>query len=139
MSATINRTLMQRSYIHTLQPLVAGIFFAIAAATSSAATVECSVSNSSETRVVRLSEVASPYDSSKINFDNGFRFTGQLLKSPNKLKTYGYYESKQRYVLIHQAEWNLEKKLCNESLGKNTIYSPRLESALTYECKLICE
>lgn len=104
-----------------------------------ASSVECTVVVRSETHTMRIEPADTPYEVTKLDFDNGFRFAGQLLKEPLKLKTYTYFDSKDRYVLIHVNAQTLSDQACGKPLGENTIYSPRLENELSYHCKLLCD
>jgi hypothetical protein len=104
-----------------------------------AAEVECTIVVRSEPRTLLITPSKTPYDVTKIEFDNGFRFSGQVLENPQRLKTYTYFDSKDRYVLIHEGIVSLDEKSCGRSLGDNTVYSPRLEIELSYNCKLKCE
>ncbi|BBU68487.1 hypothetical protein [Fluviibacter phosphoraccumulans] len=104
-----------------------------------ASSVECTVVVRSETHTMRIEPADTPYEVTKLDFDNGFRFAGQLLKEPLKLKTYTYFDSKDRYVLIHVNAQTLSDQACGKPLGENTIYSPRLENELSYHCILLCD
>lgn len=108
-------------------------------AVAQAPKVDCTIVVRSEPKNLLISPSKSPYDSTKIDFGNGFRFAGQVLENPYRLKTYTYFDSKDRYVLIHEAIVYLNGHSCGKSLGENTIYSPRLENELSYNCKLKCE
>lgn len=105
----------------------------------SAAKVACDVVVRSEPTILLIAPTDSPYKVKKLDFDNGFRFAAQLLKDPLKLKTYVYFDSKDRYVLIHTASQRLEGMTCGKKLGENTVYSPKLELELSYTCQLVCE
>lgn len=104
-----------------------------------ASSVECTVTVRSEPHRVLIKSAVTPYDVTKIDFDNGFRFAGQVLQSTNKLKTYTYFDSKDRYVLIHTNTESLNDKRCDSPLGENTVYSPRLELELSYQCRMTCD
>lgn len=84
-----------------------------------------------------------PYHFIKLDLGGSFRFAAQVLVGPNmnKLKIYSYHDSKDRYVLIHTAEYQLEVCLPNTKvidLGLNRVYSAILERELSYQCSLIC-
>lgn len=104
-----------------------------------AGSVECTVVVRSEPHSMRIEPADTPYEVTKLDFDNGFRFAGQLLKEPLKLKTYTYFDAKDRYVLIHMNAQTLSDQSCGKPLGENTIYSPRLENELSYHCILLCD
>ena len=101
--------------------------------------VDCTVIVRSEPQNLLIGPSKKPYDSVKLDFENGFRFAGQVLESPPRLKTYTYFDSKDRYVLIHEGIVFLNEKSCGRSLGDNTVYSPRLEIELSFSCQLKCE
>ena len=73
-----------------------------------------------------------------VNTDNGFRFSAILLESPRKFKSYVYYESKDRFVLISKQELLLSDKWCGEKLGVGEAYSHYLENHLSHECEYRC-
>ncbi|NOT68690.1 MAG: hypothetical protein HOP04_10300 [Methylophilaceae bacterium] len=82
-----------------------------------------------------------PYQFTNIDLQGGFRFSAQLLPELNKLKTYVYHQSKNRYVLIQAAEYGIEQKACLESehrFGLNKVYSAQLERELLFQCRLSC-
>lgn len=108
-------------------------------AVAQATEVDCTIVIRSEPNTLRITPSKTPYDVTRIDFDNGFRFSGQVLESPPRLKTYAYFDSKDRYVLIHEGIVSLDLKSCGRSLGDNTVYSPRLENELSFSCKLKCE
>ncbi len=111
----------------------------LASVSVEASHVECTVVVRSEPQLIRIEPTNTPYGVTKIDFDNGFRFAGQLLQEPLKLKTYTYFDAKDRYVLIHMNAQVLSDQACGKSLGDNIIYSPRLENELSYRCQLLCD
>ena len=113
--------------------------FSITSAVVEAANVECTVVVRSEPHKILITPSKNPYEVTKIDFDNGFRFAGQVLQEPLKLKTYTYFDSKDRYVLIHLNIESLVGKSCESRLGENSVYSPRLENELSYQCQLKCD
>lgn len=108
-------------------------------AMAQAPNVDCTIIVRSEPQNLLISPSKTPYFSTKIDFENGFRFAGQVLENPLRLKTYTYFDSKDRYVLIHEGIVSLNGKSCGRSLGENTVYSPRLENELSFSCELKCE
>lgn len=108
-------------------------------AVAQATEVECTIIVRSEPQTLLITPSKTPYDSTRIDFDNGFRFTGQVLENSQRLKTYTYFDSKDRYVLIHEGMVFLKETSCGRSLGENTVYSPRLENELSFSCELKCE
>lgn len=115
------------------------ILLALSSVGVNAADVECIVTVRSEPHKVLIKPSTTPYEVTRIDFDNGFRFAGQVLKAPYKLKTYTYFDSKDRYVLIHMNSELLDDQRCGSDLGTSTIYSPRLELELSYLCQLNCD
>lgn len=109
------------------------------AAGAHAIEVDCSITVRSEPLALAISLSKTPYDLTKIDFDNGFRFAGQVLENPLRLKTYTYFDSKDRYVLIHESIVPLNVESCGKPIGDNTVYSPRLENELSFSCQLKCE
>lgn len=110
-----------------------------ATAVAQAPNVDCTIIVRSEPQNLIISPSKTPYDVTKIDFENGFRFAGQVLEDPHRLKTYTYFDSKDRHVLIHESIVYLNDKSCGDSLGENTIYSPKLEIELSYKCTPKCE
>lgn len=104
-----------------------------------AANIACTVVVSSEPHRLQITPSNTPYEVTKIDFDNGFRFAAQVLPAPDKLKTYTYFDAKDRYVLLHMNSVSLDGKACGSDLGEHTVYSPRLENELSYQCQLMCE
>jgi hypothetical protein len=71
-----------------------------------------------------------------------FRFSAQYLAEIGKLKTYVYHDAKDRYVLIHAAQYTLTQAHCNQhsnSFGLHKIYSARMEKELFLQCVAVCE
>lgn len=104
-----------------------------------AADVVCTVVVRSEPHRLVIKPSSTPYDVTKIDFDNGFRFAAQVLPDHDKLKTYTYFDAKNRYVLLQMNKVSLNLKACGAGLGENTVYSPRLENELSYQCQLACD
>lgn len=101
--------------------------------------VDCTITVRSEPQSLRINLSKTPYEFNHMDFDNGFRFAGQVLEAPPRLKTYTYFDSKDRHVLIHEGIVNLNESSCGQSLGEHLIYSPQLEIDLRYNCKMRCE
>jgi hypothetical protein len=104
----------------------------------SATTAECRVTVRSEPSSLLIKATSNPYEVTKVDFDNGFRFSAQVISNPPRLKTYTYFDSKDRYVLIHMADHSLSDRVCTKDIGENKVYSPRLEAELSYNCHLVC-
>ena len=58
-----------------------------------------------------ISPVASldPYEINQVDLPGNFRFSAQHLLGKGKLRTFVYHYAKDRYVLIHAAEFRVEK------------------------------
>ena len=70
-----------------------------------------------------------------------FRLSAQYLPDRGKLKTYVYHDAKNRYVLIHTAEYTLTQANCDQhqsGFGVNKIYSARLEKEFLLQCFAVC-
>lgn len=50
-----------------------------------------------------------PYETNQVDLSGNFRFSAQYLLSKEKLKTFVYHYAKDRYILIHAAEYRVEK------------------------------
>ncbi len=71
-----------------------------------------------------------------------FRISAQYLAERGKLKTYVYHDAKERYVLIHAAEYSLSQANCSQhsnNFGLHKIYSARMEKELFLQCVVECE
>lgn len=93
--------------------------------------------------VTSLKPVASfdPYETAKIDLPGNFRFSAYYLLGANKLKTFVYHYAKDRYVLLHAAEYRVDKTACGQyeqGFGLNKIYSASVERELLYQCRSIC-
>lgn len=101
--------------------------------------VSCIVSSSGETREIKFQVKKSALDLHSINYENDFRFSGIYLERPYRFKSYVYYFSKDRHVLIYKNEQIMNTGSCKTN-HKNIheVYSPDLEDHLRYECELQC-
>jgi hypothetical protein len=100
--------------------------------------VVCNLGTSDETLQTVHQPQENPLKMNSVDSTHGFRFSGILLESPRKFKSYVYYESKDRFVLISKQEAVLSDKLCGEKLWVGEAYSPYLENHLTQECEYRC-
>ncbi len=117
---------------------VAMIFFSTLATANE---VLCDIEYASQVTTVKLEPVQDPYQLTKIDLRGEYRFTAQFLQPVNKLKTYVYYESKDRYVLIHAAEYAAAESKCappHNQFGLNRVYDSYLERELIFQCRLAC-
>lgn len=70
-----------------------------------------------------------------------FRVSVQYLKARGKLKMYAYHDSKDRFVLIHAAEFSFNDANCahyTQGFGLNRIYSAKMEKELLFQCFAEC-
>lgn len=95
----------------------------------------CEIESSNNQYVLRVSPTTDLYSFDKLDLSNHFRFSAQYLYHLNKLKTYTYYDSKDRYVLIHASE----HKIAPKTFGENKVYSTGMERELLFHCKLACQ
>lgn len=100
--------------------------------------VVCNISAADEAYQTTHQPETNPLKMNSVDTGNGFRFSAILLDNPRKFKSYVYYESKDRYVLISKQEALLSDKLCGEKLWVGEAYSPYLENHLTQECEYRC-
>ena len=115
------------------------LVLALTSVVAEAASVECTVVVRSEPQSILVKPSNTPYEVTKIDFDNGYRFAAQILQDPYKFKAYTYFDSKDRYVLVHMNTESLDGKICGSKFSQNTVYSPRLENELSYQCQLNCD
>jgi hypothetical protein len=99
----------------------------------------CEIESSNNQYILKVSPTTDLYSFDKLDLSNHFRFSAQYLYHLNKLKTYTYYDSKDRYVLIHASEHKIATKTCDQDFGKNKIYSTGMERELLFHCKLACQ
>ena len=74
--------------------------------------------------------------------EENYRFSAQSLLDSNSLKAYTYYYTKDKFVLLHAAEYKMDR--CDDhkksiDLGLNKVYSPGMERELIFQCRLICQ
>ncbi len=100
--------------------------------------VVCNISAADETYQTNHQPEINPLKMESVASSNGFRFSAILLDNPRKFKSYVYYESKDRFVLISKQEAVLSHKLCGEKLWIGEAYSPYLENHLSHECEYRC-
>lgn len=112
---------------------------AFVGSTSYGAEVVCDIESWDETHQLRILPSHDLYAFTKVDLPSGFRFSAQYLPALNKLKTYTYYASKERYVLVHVQEQVLVDKSCGQGFGANQVYSSTLEQDVLFMCTLTCE
>ena len=70
-----------------------------------------------------------------------FRVSAQFLGERGKLKIYAYHDAKDRFVLIHAAEYQFNEANCTQfvqGFGLNKIYSAKMEKKLVFQCVAVC-
>lgn len=102
-------------------------------------TVSCHADSAGEKIQKTFTAINDPLSISSVDFSNGFRFSGVLLEETNQFKSYVYYESKDRQVLIARQAVHQISDRCETSLGLNEVYAPYLENHLSFECVVTCE
>lgn len=98
----------------------------------------CDVNVQGTQSTVSTTASPSPYTSSAVDYPNGFRFALHLSSEQDELKTYVYYDAKNRYVLLQQNIAKVDPVHCTLPLLKSYVYSPGLERELSYSCKVEC-
>lgn len=117
--------------------VVMTLFSALAAANE----VLCDIEYASQVTPVKLAPVQDPYQLTNVDLRGDYRFTAQFLQATNKLKTFVYYQAKDRYVLIHAAEYAVAENNCapaHNNFGLNRVYDSYLERELIFQCRLVC-
>ena len=106
-----------------------------------ALTAICNVDYVDEHKTVYITANQDPFVFNTVFFDKRFRFSSQLLSDSNKLKTYTYYFTKNKFVLLHTAEYIFNGCVNKKAieLDRNIIYALNLERALVFQCKFICQ
>lgn len=110
-------------------------------ATAYAIDVICEVEYGGSVTSLKPEGSLDPYKFTKVDLPDDFRFSTQYLLGSGKLKTYVYHNSKDRYVLIHAAEYSVGENACTkheQGFGLNKVYSAKLELELSFQCRLVC-
>lgn len=108
----------------------------------------CVIKVSGTENTLNINATHDPYALTTQNLAGGFRFSAQVLQDAvskqSKLKTFVYHESKDRYVLIHAGENQLDTASCSsakntrQDFGLQRVYSHKYERELSYSCKRVC-
>lgn len=101
----------------------------------------CLAEYAGATATLTAQPVSDPYIFESTDALGAFRFSVQYLTNPGKLKTYVYHHAKNRFVLIHSAEYSISADNCQHyqtGLGKNRVYSAKLEKEFNFQCHSIC-
>jgi hypothetical protein len=119
--------------------LLIGLCFVISSA--SAIEFNCRAEYGGESATLTVKPVSDPYRFETTDALGAFRFSAQYLSAQGKLKTYVYHYAKNRFVLIHAAEYSIAEANCQQyqtSLGKHRVYSAKLEKEFNFQCDSIC-
>jgi hypothetical protein len=127
-----------RTRIQFIAPFMAAVAAFHAAPAQAQPDVVCNIVAADETYQTIHQPQENPLKMNGVDTTHGFRFSGILLETPSKFKSYVYYESKDRFVLISKQEALLSDELCGEKLWVGQSYSPYLENYLAHECEYRC-
>jgi len=119
--------------------LLMGLGFVISSA--SAIEFSCRAEYGGEVATLTAKPVTDPYSFESTDALGAFRFSTQYLSDPGKLKTYVYHYSKNRFVLIHAAEYSIVDANCQQyqaGLGKQRVYTAKLEKEFNFQCYSVC-
>jgi hypothetical protein len=104
--------------------------------------VRCNVEYGGKTVHVEVRPTDDVYAMTTTDVLSPFRFSAQYLAERGKLKTYVYHDAKNRYVLIHAAEYTLTQAHCSQhqsDFGLHKVYSARMEKELFMQCLAHCD
>ena len=127
-----------RTRIQFVVPFVAVLAAVQVAPAQAQPQVVCNIVGGDEAYQTVHQPQENPLKVDSVDTKRGFRFSGILLDKPSKFKSYVYYESKDRFVLISKQETVLSEKMCGEKLWVGEAYSPYLENHLSHECEYRC-
>jgi hypothetical protein len=121
-----------------------GVCCALGATMASAVEIQarCTAEYGGKTAHVNVRPTRDVFSMTTSDALSPFRFSAQYLAESGKLKTYVYHDAKERYVLIHAAEYALTQANCSQHLnnfGLHKIYSARMEKELFLQCVAVCE
>lgn len=117
------------------------VFLCIFSSMAYAIDLICEIKYASSVTSIKPVASHDPYEIIKIDLPGNFRFSAQHLLGADKLKTFVYHHAKERYVLIHAAEYRVDKNNCSKyekGFGLNRVYSAELERELLFQCKSLC-
>ena len=100
--------------------------------------VECMVNTGGSVSMLSIKPTIDVYEYSMLDTSNGFRVSAQVNIEKNKLKTYVYYKTKSKYVLITQQNFTLTEFQCNKAISSQVVYGGRLEQELLVACTKLC-
>jgi hypothetical protein len=113
-------------------------FLVLISSRVAAIAVECDILADAQSRTLVIRQSGDPYETTSVEFENGFRFSAQVVGSPSRLKTFTYFDSRDRHVLIHTDSRSIGLEDSGRAMGENRIYSPRLELELLNSCRVVC-
>jgi hypothetical protein len=103
--------------------------------------LRCHIEQAGESRELDFHPHADPYGVRAIDIGSDFRFKAVVIGTQQRIdyvKTYAYFQTKRRLVLLHSARYSAPLATTPASLtGLNYVYSPGLERELRYECRLL--
>lgn len=101
----------------------------------------CEVEYASIVTSLKPAVSSDPYETTRIDLPGNFRFSAQHLLNSDKLKTFVYHYAKDRYVLLHAAEYRVNQVECSQyeqGFGLNKVYSAELEREFLFQCRSVC-
>jgi hypothetical protein len=128
----------------TILIYLVGVCCALSTTVTSAAEIHarCTAEYGGKTAYVDVRPTSDVYAMTTNDALSPFRISAQYLAERGKLKTYVYHDAKDRYVLIHAAEYSLTQAHCSQhsnNFGLHKIYSARMEKELFLQCVAVCE
>jgi hypothetical protein len=102
----------------------------------------CEVEYASVVTSLKPAASFDPYETTRIDLSGNFRFSAQHLLSSGKLKTFVYHYAKDRYVLLHAAEYRVNQAECSQyqqGFGLNKVYTTELEREFLFQCRSVCQ
>lgn len=121
--------------------IIFSVFLYIFSSMAYAIELICEVEYGSSVTSLKPFASLDPYEITKIDLPGNFRFSAQHLLGAEKLKTFVYHYAKERYVLIHAAEYSVERNNCSkyeQGFGLNRVYSAELEREFLFQCRSLC-
>lgn len=100
--------------------------------------IECDIDVSDSQYKLAIKPSTDVYDFFKIDTAGDFRFMAQYLPELDKLKTYVYHNSKNRFVLISTQEFFVNHNVCIKDFGQTRIYASSYEREFFFKCSQLC-
>lgn len=109
------------------------------------ALLHCEVRACNQIVSVRTRATDNPYVIPAIPIGESFRFKAVMIGDKERIeyiKLYSYYYRQGEYPLLHQASYPQPPAAASSSAAKHftgqvTLYSPKLERELSYQCSLL--